>query len=111
MVQGPESVTLLFRLRTGSAELLEDKKRCRKVSDEKCVERGCGSFSGRLWGFERDRLVLLDDVYRIVGAREWLDEFWREDEEGKVALLLGKGVEGICNRVIGCGRVCIVLVG
>ena len=42
----------------------------------------------------------LNDVCRIVGSGEWLDEFWRVDEEGKVALLLGKGVEGICNRVI-----------
>ena len=28
VVQGQESVRLLFRLRTGSAGLLEDKKRC-----------------------------------------------------------------------------------
>ena len=34
-VQGQESVRLLFRQRTGSAGLLEDKKRCRKVSDER----------------------------------------------------------------------------
>ena len=26
----------MFRLRTGSAWLLEDKKRCRMVSDERC---------------------------------------------------------------------------
>ena len=46
-------------------------------------------------------------------AREWLDEFWREDEEGEVVLLLGKEVEGIhvCNRNGGCGRVRIVMVG
>ena len=31
-VQGQESVRLLFRLRTGSDGLLEDKKRCRMVS-------------------------------------------------------------------------------
>ena len=42
--------------------------------------------------------MLLD--VRIVGVREWLDEFWRVDEKGKVELLLGKGVEGICNRVM-----------
>ena len=36
--------------------------------------------------------MLLDDVCRIVWAREWLDEFWIEDKERKVALLLGKGV-------------------
>ena len=37
---------------------------------------------------------------RIVGAREGLDELWRVNEEGKVALLMGKGVEGICNRMM-----------
>ena len=36
-VQGLVSVRLLFRLRSGSAGLLEDKKRCRMVSDERCV--------------------------------------------------------------------------
>ena len=72
---------LLFRLRTGSAGLLEDKKRYRMVSDERCVmcdsrvEEDVAHFlvcCGEL----RGRLVLLDDVCRIVGAREWLDEFW-----------------------------------
>ena len=65
---------------------------------------GCGEF-------ERDQLVLLDDVCRIVGTRVWLDEFWTVDEEGKVALLLGREVEGICNRVMAEVGVCIVLVG
>ena len=50
--------------------------------------------------FERDRLVLLDDMVELWGGREWLDEFWRVDQEEKVAFLLGKGVEGICNRVM-----------
>ena len=44
-------------------------------------------------------------------AREWLDEFWRMNEEGKMTLLLGKWVEGIYNRVMEDGRVHIVLVG
>ena len=30
----------------------------------------------------------------MIGFREWLDEVWRVDEEGTVALLLGKGVDG-----------------
>ena len=34
---GQQSVRLLFRLRTGSATLLEIKKRCRIVSDKRCV--------------------------------------------------------------------------
>ena len=29
-----------------------------------------------------------------------MDEFWRVAEEGKVALLLGKGVECICKAVM-----------
>ena len=53
-VQDQESVRLQFRLRPGSAGLLEDKKRCRRVSDERyvmCASRGgCGSFPGGLWG-------------------------------------------------------------
>ena len=71
---------LLFRLRTGSTGLLEDKKRCRMVSNERCVMSdsrvkedvahflvGCGEF-------ERDQLVLLDGVCRIMGAREcWMN--------------------------------------
>ena len=36
-VQGQLSVRLLFRLWTGSAGLLKNKKRCRMVSDETCV--------------------------------------------------------------------------
>ena len=32
------------------------------------------------------------------GEGEWLDNFSRGDEEGKVALLLGKGMKGVCNR-------------
>ena len=44
------------------------------------------------WVFERDQLVLLDDMYRTEKAREWLDEFWLENEERKMVL------EDICNR-------------
>ena len=61
---------MLFKLRTGSAGLLEDKKRCRVVSDERCVM--CDSRVGEDVGyflvgcgeFERDRLVLLDEACR-----------------------------------------------
>ena len=34
---GQEGVRLQFRLRTGSAGLFEDKKRCRMCDDERCV--------------------------------------------------------------------------
>ena len=46
-----------------------------------------------------------------MGAREGLDELWRVDEEGKVALLLEKGVENIRMMEGGCEKMCIVLVG
>ena len=42
----------------------------------------------------------MDEVSRIVGAREWLEEYGRVCKEGKVALLLGKGVEGISDIVM-----------
>ena len=54
LVQGQESVRLLFGLRISSAVLLVDKKRCRTVSEERyvmCVSRGgCVSFPGELRG-------------------------------------------------------------
>ena len=44
---------------------------------------------------------MLDDVSELLEPESgWMN--WSEDEEGKVALLLGKGVEGICNI---CNRV------
>ena len=64
LVQGQESVRLLFRLRTGSAGLLADKKRCRIVSDERCemCDSGVGEDMAHLLvssgEFERDRVVL-----------------------------------------------------
>ena len=36
-VLGQEVVRLLFGRRTGSAGLLEDKKRCKMIIDERCV--------------------------------------------------------------------------
>ena len=34
---GHEELRLRFRLRTGSAGLFEDKKRCRMCTDDRCV--------------------------------------------------------------------------
>ena len=95
LIQGQESVRLLFRLRTSSAGLLADKKRCRMVSDERCVM--CDSRTGEdvthfLVGcaeFKIDRQVLLDDVGRIVRDGECLGEFKRDrqvllDDVGRI---------------------------
>ena len=43
-----------------------------------------------------------------MGAREWLDEFWRVDEEGNVALMLRKGVKGIRNRMMADVGECVL---
>ena len=51
-VQGQEVVRLLFRLRTGSAELLEEKKkRCRIIIDARSVmcESSVGEDVEHLW--------------------------------------------------------------
>ena len=45
-------------------------------------------------------MLLLDDECRFVVEREWLGEFWRVVKVEKVALLLEKEVEGICNRLM-----------
>ena len=79
-VLGQESVRLLFRLRTGSAGLLEEKKICRMVSDERCamgrsrVGKDETRFLMICGEFERDQWVLLDGVCRIVGPENgWMD--------------------------------------
>ena len=59
-MQGEEVVRLLFRLGTSSAGLLEDKKRCEMITDERCVM--CASGKGEdvenfLVMCERDRWV------------------------------------------------------
>ena len=83
----------LFRLRTVTTGLFEDKKRCRMFSGVMCASRVGEDVAHFLVGgkFEGYQLVLLEDVCRIVGAGEWLDEYWRVDKVGKVALSLGKG--------------------
>ena len=64
--------------------------KCIMVSDGRCVmcDRGVvedvAHFLVSCGEFVRDPLDVCS-----VWANEWLDEFWRVDEEGKVALLLG----------------------
>ena len=51
-MQGQEVVRLLFRLRTGSAGLLVDMKRCKIIIDEVSNVwcRKCGAFIESVWG-------------------------------------------------------------
>ena len=44
--------------------------------------------------------ILADVVSRIVGAVEWQKEYGSVCKEGKVALLLGKGVDGLSDTVM-----------
>ena len=46
-----------------------------------------------------------------MGGGEWLDELHRVEEEVKVTLLLGEGVEGACNRVMVELILCSVIFG
>ena len=100
-MQGQEFLRPLFRLRT-----LENKKRCNMIIDERCImcESGAREDMEHLLvtcgEFERDWWILVDEVSRIVGAGEWLEEYRRVFKEGKVALLLGKGVEGVSDTVM-----------
>ena len=106
LCKGQEVVKLLFRLRTDSAGLLEVKKRCKLIIDERCVM--CVSGGGEdvehllvMCGkFEKHRCVLADEMSRIVGPAEWLEEYGRVCKEGKVALLLGKGVERVNDTMM-----------
>ena len=61
---------LLFRLRTGSAGLLEDKKRCKIIICESGVGEDMEHLLVMFGEFERDRWVLADEVSKIVGAEE-----------------------------------------
>ena len=69
-----QGMSLLFILKTGSAGLLKDKKRCKMVRDEKCVmcDSGAGKDVEHLMvmcvEFERDQWVLTDEVSKIVGT-------------------------------------------
>ena len=94
-VLGQESVRLVFRLRTGSAELLEAKKRCRMVSDRRCAicDSGVGEdvahFLVDCGEFVRDQLVLLDDVVDLWGPNNgWMN--FGEWTGGNSGIAVGK---------------------
>ena len=44
--------------------------------------------------------MLVDEVCGIMGAGKWLDKFGEMSNEGKVTLLLGKGVEGVSEILL-----------
>jgi len=97
---GHEELRLRFWLRTGSAGLLEDKKRCKMCTDDRCVLCNSGEvedvkhFLVRCEEFSWERQRLLERIGQMEGSQEWLEEYWRAEEEGKLALLLGSSIEG-----------------
>ena len=102
---GQEELRLRFRLRTGSAGLFEDKKRCRMCDDERCVLCNSGEvedvehFLVRCEEFRWDRQVLLEKIRQIEGTQGWIDEYGRVGGEGKMALLLGRSVKSLEREV------------
>ena len=97
---GHEELRLRFRLRTGSAGLFEDKKRCRMCTEDRCVLCDSGEveevkhFLVRCEEFRWERQRLVERIGRMEGTQEWLEEYWRAEEEGKMALLLGRSIQG-----------------
>ena len=90
---GQEGVRLRFRLRTESAGLFEEQKRCRMCDDERCVLCNSGEvedvehFLVRCEEFRWERQVLLEKIRQIEGTQGWIDEYGRVGGgEGKMAL-------------------------
>ena len=99
---GQEGVRLgRFRQRTGSTGLFEDKNWCRMCDDERCVLCNSGEvenvehFLVRCEEFRWERQDLLEKIRQIEGMQEWIDEFGRVRDEGKMALLLGGSVKSL----------------
>ena len=36
----------------------------------------------------------MERIGQMEGTQEWLEEYWRAEEEGKMALLLGRSIQG-----------------
>ena len=68
------AVRLRKRLKSGSADLFEDKKRCGMVEENRCVSCNGGKvedvkhFVLECEEFDQDRCQLLERVKRIVGT-------------------------------------------
>ena len=98
---GQEAVRCRFQLRTGSAGLFEDKKRCRMTEDERCILCGSGEvedvehFLVRCNEFQGEREELLERVGEVEGADVWVEAFCRAGDEQRTAMMLGKQVEGL----------------
>ena len=103
--QGQEAIRCPFRMRTGSAGLFADKKRCRLCEEDKCVL--CDSeevedvlhFLVLCEEFQWERQELLSRIGDIVGSDAWMEEFAGAENDGKMALMLGRRVVGLDRMV------------
>ncbi len=43
---------------------------------------------------------MLDKIDQVEGTEEWLEEYYRAEDEGKTASLLGRRVEGMADQVV-----------
>ena len=93
------AVRLRFRLRSGSAGLFEDKKRCGMVEEDRCVlcnglkVEDVKHFVLECEEFDQDRCRLLERIKGIVGAEEWVKGYEEGDDDSRVSLLLGRRVD------------------
>ncbi len=93
---GQESLRLRLKLTTSSVGLMVDKNRCRMYVDDRCVL--CNSeeaedvrhFLIRYKEFASERQRLLDKIDQVEGTEEWLEEYYRAEDEGKTAFVVGK---------------------
>ena len=103
--QGQEAIRCRFRMRTGSAGLFADKKRCRLCEEDKCVL--CDSeevedvlhFLVLCEEFQWERQELLSRIGDIAGSDAWMEEFAGAENDGKMALMLGRRVVGLDRMV------------
>ena len=85
-------------MKSGTAGLFADKKRCGLCGDDRCVmcyREGVENVLHSLVlceEFEWERQELLRRIGDIEGSDVWLEEFTEKDNVGKMAMLLGRKV-------------------
>ncbi len=93
-------------MRTGSAGLFQDKKRCKMIEDDRCIlcdrdeTEDVEHFMVKCDEFRWERQKLLRKIEQLEGTDEWVGEYRKAEDEGKLALLLGRRVEGMSLEAI-----------
>ena len=74
-----------------------DDKKC--VLCNNCEVEDVEHFLVRCEGFRWERQDLLEKIRQMEGTQEWMDEYGRVGDEGKLALLLGRSVRNLEREV------------